>query len=127
MSMAEASQQAVVRREQPTRQEAGVLVVEPHAPVLLARKWGSSLRGLARRLSRRPFSRHRSQAVVRFAPGCCGSGGDATLGFPRLVDLRICGFATDLIPLLLISWICYHLWICYRFDLPSSNIFSSHS
>jgi hypothetical protein len=32
-----------------------------------------------------------------------------------------------LIPLLLISWICYHLWICYRFDSPPSNIFSSHS
>jgi hypothetical protein len=113
---------------QPTRQEAGVLVVEPQAAVLLARKRGSSPRGLARRLSRWPFSRHRSQAAVWFAPGC-GGGGGATLGSPLLGfgHLRICGFATDLIPLLLISWICYHLWICYRFDSPPSNIFSSHS
>jgi hypothetical protein len=95
--MAEASQQAAARKEQPTRQEAGVLAVEPHAPVLLAGKRGSSLRGLARRLSRWPFPLHRSEASVRFAPGCYGSGG-ATLGFPRLVDLGICTFV-DLLPI----------------------------
>jgi hypothetical protein len=118
--MAEASQQAAARREQPTRQEEGVPVVEPHAPVLLAGKRGSSPQGLARRLSRRPFPHHRSQAAVRFAPGCYGGGG-ATLGFPRLVDLGICAFATDLTPLLLISWICYHLWIWYRFETEQAS------
>jgi hypothetical protein len=60
MSMAEASQQAAARREQPTRQEEGMPAVEPHAPVLMAGKRGSSPRGLAHRLSRRAFSRHRS-------------------------------------------------------------------